>query len=389
LNLAAQEEMTEAAVLQAPRTLIADDQPDVVRALRLLLKANGHQIEAVHSPAAVLDAVRARSFDLLLMDLNYARDTTSGIEGLELLEQVQAVDSRLPIVVMTAWGSTDLAVEAMQRGACDFIEKPWENTRLLAKLRRPLEQRNRHRASGLEITRELELAGEMQRELALGQIPKFNGLEIAAAWQPKGAVSGDAFDVFQFGAESGAFFIADAVGKGMPAALLAAHVHATVRALASEDASPRELTEKVNTAVCERVEHGRFVSFVYARMDSQRRRFTYTCAGHPAPMLMRRDGTWIGLTKGGPVLGEFEGRHFEEGEISLESGDRLVVCTDGLLEAERTSGEAFDARGVIGVLKPNRSLGAEELRNKLLEAVRTHCGDRLNDDVTLLVLAVA
>jgi len=95
LNLAAQEEMTEAAVLQAPRTLIADDQPDVVRALRLLLKANGHQIEAVHSPAAVLDAVRARSFDLLLMDLNYARDTTSGIEGLELLEQVQAVDSRL------------------------------------------------------------------------------------------------------------------------------------------------------------------------------------------------------------------------------------------------------------------------------------------------------
>jgi DNA-binding NtrC family response regulator len=114
------------------RILIADDQPDVLEALRLLLKTEGHQIEAVKSPAAVLKAVEAREFALVLVDLNYARDTTSGQEGLELLKKLQALDSTLPVVVMTAWASVDVAVEAMRRGARDFITKPWDNPRLLA-----------------------------------------------------------------------------------------------------------------------------------------------------------------------------------------------------------------------------------------------------------------
>jgi DNA-binding NtrC family response regulator len=114
------------------RILIADDQPDVLEALRLLLKTEGYQIECVKSPAAVLKAVEAREFALALIDLNYARDTTSGQEGLELLKKLQALDATLPVVVMTAWASVDLAVEAMRRGARDFITKPWDNPRLLA-----------------------------------------------------------------------------------------------------------------------------------------------------------------------------------------------------------------------------------------------------------------
>ena len=114
------------------RILIADDQPDVLEALRLLLKCEGYQIEAVKSPAAVLKAVEAREFALVLIDLNYARDTTSGQEGLELLKKLQALDSSLPVVVMTAWASVDIAVEAMRRGARDFVTKPWDNPRLLA-----------------------------------------------------------------------------------------------------------------------------------------------------------------------------------------------------------------------------------------------------------------
>jgi DNA-binding NtrC family response regulator len=116
----------------APRILIADDQPDVLEALRLLLKSEGYQTEAVKSPAAVIKAVEARDFALVLMDLNYARDTTSGQEGLDLLNRLQAVDSSLPVVVMTAWASVDVAVEAMRRGARDFVTKPWDNPRLLA-----------------------------------------------------------------------------------------------------------------------------------------------------------------------------------------------------------------------------------------------------------------
>ncbi|HVF89380.1 MAG TPA: sigma-54 dependent transcriptional regulator, partial [Blastocatellia bacterium] len=119
----------------APKVLIADDQPDVLEALRLLLKGEGYQIKTVNSPAAIMQAMEDEDFDVLLMDLNYARDTTSGQEGLDLLTRIQALDNSLPVVVMTAWGSVDLAVEAMRRGARDFIQKPWDNARLLTVLR--------------------------------------------------------------------------------------------------------------------------------------------------------------------------------------------------------------------------------------------------------------
>ncbi len=121
------------------RILIADDQPDVLEALRLLLKAEGYQIEAASSPARTIAALEAGEFDSLLMDLNYTRDTTSGQEGLDLLGRIQALDSTLPVIVMTAWGSVELAVEAMRRGARDFVQKPWDNARLLSIVRTQME----------------------------------------------------------------------------------------------------------------------------------------------------------------------------------------------------------------------------------------------------------
>jgi DNA-binding NtrC family response regulator len=123
----------------APRLLVADDQPDVLEALRLLLKGEGFALETVRSPAAALQAVRDREFDALLIDLNYTRDTTSGREGLDLLARLQALDPNLPVVVMTAWSSVDLAVEAMRRGARDFVQKPWDNARLLATVRNQID----------------------------------------------------------------------------------------------------------------------------------------------------------------------------------------------------------------------------------------------------------
>src|SRR5213594_3666882 len=122
-----------------PRVLIADDQPDVLEALRLLLKGEGYRIESAGSPAAILEAIDGDEFDAVLMDLNYARDTTSGQEGLDLLSQVRSHDPTLPVVVMTAWGSVEVAVEAMRRGARDFVQKPWDSARLLSILRTQIE----------------------------------------------------------------------------------------------------------------------------------------------------------------------------------------------------------------------------------------------------------
>ncbi len=117
------------------RLLVADDDPDVLEALRLLLVGEGCQVETAASPGGILAAVQARDFDAVLMDMNYTMDTTGGIEGLDLLSRLQRLDATLPVVVMTAWGSIEGAVEAMRRGARDYIEKPWDNTRLLHLLR--------------------------------------------------------------------------------------------------------------------------------------------------------------------------------------------------------------------------------------------------------------
>src|SRR6267142_3717305 len=186
---------------QIPRTLIADDQPDVLAALRLLLKGAGYQTEAADSPTAVLEAIKHHRFDLVLMDLNYARDTTSGTEGLDLISRIQALDSEVPIIVMTAWGTVDLAVESMRLGVRDFVQKPWENSGLLRKLRTQIEQgqvrRRQHgreaesRISDDRLRLELEEAREIQHGLMQRRMPNLSGFRLAGAWQPANVVGGD------------------------------------------------------------------------------------------------------------------------------------------------------------------------------------------------------
>ena len=119
----------------APRLLVADDDTAILDTLRLLLRGEGFHVETVTSPGGVLAAVESRDFDAVLMDMNYTMDTTGGVEGLDLLSRLQTLDATLPVLVMTAWGSIEGAVEAMRRGARDYIEKPWDNNRLLQQLR--------------------------------------------------------------------------------------------------------------------------------------------------------------------------------------------------------------------------------------------------------------
>jgi DNA-binding NtrC family response regulator len=138
------------------RVLIADDQRDVLEALRILLKGEGHQTEAVTSISGIFNALQQRDYALLMMDLNYTRDTTSGQEGLEVIPKIQALDNTLPIVVMTAWATIDLAVEAMKRGARDFVPKPWDNERLLTIVRTQIELGN-----ALRKGRKLEAANKL------------------------------------------------------------------------------------------------------------------------------------------------------------------------------------------------------------------------------------
>lgn len=371
-----------------PRVLIADDQHDLLDALRLLLKGEGIQMEAVTSPDAALAALSRSPYDLLLMDLNYTGDTTSGTEGMDLLARVQALDSSLPVVVMTGWGSVDLAVETMRRGVRDFVQKPWDNAQLLATLRSEIDAGRERRRRAEDDKRELEEARRIQRKLLPTVVPQVDGCEIATQWRPASGVGGDCFDLIPFGSSRIAVCIADVVGKGIPAALLMSNLQASVRAFASEAAQPAELCQQVNSILCGRIAEGRFISFFYCRIDTSLGLVTYANAGHYPPVVVRQDGTVFRLESGGPVLGVFNDAAYEQALEQISCGDRIIMFTDGVTEARNTDDEEFGEDRLIAAAIENRACSAPALEARLAECVSMFTGDVLHDDATLIVVAV-
>jgi sigma-B regulation protein RsbU (phosphoserine phosphatase) len=374
--------------LTQPRVLIADDQADLLDALRLLLKGDGMQMEAVTSPDAALAAISAQPYDLLLMDLNYTGDTTSGSEGMDLLSRVQAVDSTLPVVVMTGWGSVDLAVETMRRGVRDFVQKPWDNVQLLATLRAEIAAGRERRQRVENDKRELEEARRIQRKLLPASLPDVDGCEIASQWRPASGVGGDCYDAIPFGRARLGLCIADVVGKGIPAALLMSNLQAAVRAFASDAAQPSELCQQVNRILCGNIAEGRFISFFYCRLDTSLGFLSYANAGHYQPMLVREDGSIERLSAGGPVLGVFPEATYEQDQTPLASGDRLVLYTDGVTEARNAADEEFGEERLLAAILENRACSAPALEARLSNTVASFAGDSLHDDATLIVVAV-
>jgi len=387
------------------RILIADDQADVLEALRLLLKGHGYATEAVTSPAALLDALARREFDLILMDLNYARDTTSGREGLDLLGQLKSFEAAPPIVVMTGWATVGLAVEAMQRGVGDFVEKPWVNARLLEILKKQIElgrERSEARKRAIEESRaqneisvhlhqqekEIEEARTIQEGFLPKEIPQLAGYSIAAAWQPARIVGGDYFDVLPFGSDAVGICIADVAGKGMPAAMLMSNLQAGVRGLASPSLTPEGLCERLNALICRNIAADRFITFFYAELDGPSRRLHYVNAGHNAPMVIHRDGSHTRLDEGGGVLGVFPMQRFAGGTEELVAGDRLLLFTDGVTEARNPEGEEFGDARLVRLLREMGNTSAQELQKAILAQVGGFCRGIWDDDATLIAVEV-
>ncbi len=389
-----------------PRILIADDQQDVLDALRLLLKGHGYSIETVNSPADLLAAVARQNFDILLIDLNYARDTTSGREGLDVLTRLREIEDAPPVVAMTGWATVGLAVEAMQYGVSDFVEKPWTNTRLLEILRKQIglghERRESRRRAAEEARvreealihlqeqeREIAEAKAIQEKLLPREIPQMPGCEIATAWQSARLVGGDYFDILPLDDKTLGICIADVAGKGMPAALLMSNLQAAVRGLSSLTIAPDLFCSRLNSIVYRNTESDRFITFFYAHFDGSTRRLAYVNAGHNAPFVVRSDGSHERLRDGGAVLGVFASRNYELGSAQLFAGDRVILFTDGVTEACDLAGEEFGEARLLRLLEEHRTLSANELQAKIIAVVAEFSGGRWQDDATLLVLAVA
>jgi sigma-B regulation protein RsbU (phosphoserine phosphatase) len=389
-------ESTRELAATQPRVLIADDQPDVLEALRLLLKGHGYVTEAVTSPAALFDAMTQKEFDLILMDLNYARDTTSGREGLDLLARLKAAENAPPIVVMTGWATVGLAVEAMQQGIGDFVEKPWVNSRLLDILQKQVQigrDRREARQQAIASTRAQERESAEARSIQQGflpkEIPQLAGYEIVGAWQPARVVGGDYYDVLPFGRDTLGVCIGDVAGKGLPAALLMSNLQAAFRGFASPAVSPEALCDKLNSLICRNIASDRFITFFYAQLDGVARQLRYTNAGHNAPIVAHKDGSHDRLREGGGILGVFPVQAFDMGVYNLVSGDRVLLFTDGVTEACNPEGEEFGDARLLQLLAENHELSAEDLQRKILSVVAEFCRGHWHDDATLIAIAVA
>ena len=369
------------------RVLVADDQPDVLEALRWLLTGEGYEPQFVTTTDAVMERLAAGKYELLLMDLNYSRDTTSGREGLDLIPRVRARDASMPIVVMTGWGSIDTAVEAMRRGAKSFVQKPWEDVTLLEIVAREIADARAARRLDEKQQREHEEARLIQRGLLPTAVPRIGGIEVAVSWQPANGVGGDCFDTLAFGDALG-ISIADIAGKGLPAALLMSNLQAAVRAFALDSTGPSSICGSVNRLLCRNMASGRFATFCYARVDARARRLVYANAGHNPPLVVRSAGSIERLTEGGTVLGVFPETAFDQGELMLEPGDRLLFYTDGITEARDAGGEEYGEERLTAAAVASRLQPAESMKDLLLADVNAFTGGHFDDDATLIVVGV-
>jgi serine phosphatase RsbU (regulator of sigma subunit) len=230
-------------------------------------------------------------------------------------------------------------------------------------------------------------ARAIQQTLLPREMPRIAKLDLSGVWQPARTMGGDYYDLLKLGEHELAVCIGDVAGKGMPAALLMSGLQAAVRASASN--SPRDLCERVRRVVVSSLSGGRFVTFFYATVDTAAMTLRWCNAGHNAPILARADGTVVRLAEGGPAISRLFRDPYEERELALRPGDRLVLFTDGVSEAMDGKGELFGEQRIEELAAGARHLDAHELQKTIVEASTQFSGGEIEDDVTLVVVGVA
>jgi sigma-B regulation protein RsbU (phosphoserine phosphatase) len=245
--------------------------------------------------------------------------------------------------------------------------------------------------TGLVRVRQQEEDVQTAREIQEGLLPKriaqVRGYQVTGAWQPALSVGGDYYDVLPFGDSSLGIVIADVVGKGISAALLMANLQAAVRAFAADGRDPMEVCARINGVMCSNVATGKFITLFYCVLDIAKRKLVYSNAGHNPPILLRGDDAFR-LHEGGALLGVFRDWEYEQHSIQLQVGDRLLLFTDGLSEAEDPAGVEFGEDRLIEIFRRFRNLPATDIQNRILDTVRDFCHGNFRDDATLLVVAV-
>ena len=235
---------------------------------------------------------------------------------------------------------------------------------------------------------ELKQALEIQQGLLPKEIPQLAEFEITGTWEPAKVVGGDYYDVIRLGKNKLGICIADVAGKGISAALLMANVQAAVRAFASESASPAQVCSSINSVLCTNLASGKFVTLFYGVLDASRRTLEYTSAGHLCPIVIDSNGSVGRLQNGGALLGVFPDWKYENSSVELKPGDLLLLFTDGITEAMAPDGEEFGENRLIAAATSSPGKAIRDLQSLLLGKVKSFCHSQMNDDATLILIAV-
>ena len=362
------------------RVLVCDDQPDVLEAMRLLLKGQGFQSVTVDSPRALLQTIRTESFDLILADLNYTRDTTSGAEGLDLLASLDAQGNATPVVVMTAWGSVDLAVEAMRRGACDFIQKPWDNARVISVIRKQADTERKRKS-------EMEIAANVQQKLFPKSQRSFSSIDYAGECHAAREVGGDYYDFLEIDDHTMGFALGDVSGKGVPAALLMANLQACFRSQSPGSLlHPANVLKTVNRHFYDSTAAERFATLFFATYDDRSRSLRYVNCGHLAPLLLRMSGQLERLGPTATMLGAFREWGCSEASADLLPGDTLVMYSDGVTEAGIEGGHEYGEERLIAKMREHQWEPAGRMVKAIQEDVAQFSPGARGDDVTVVAV---
>ncbi len=368
--------------------LIADDQEHVREALAMLLRGHGYDVVLCASPGEAMAAARRQPPDLAMLDMNYQRDSTSGVEGLELIQHLRDIDGTLPIIALTAWGNVDLAVSAMKHGASDFIEKPWRNEALLEKVQSLIRRAQEIRSSQRVTEYERHNAHQLQTRIVPQRHLTTRGIELFGDSIPAGVVGGDYFGVWQPTPDVLHFCVADVSGKGTPGALIAAMLYASVSTLSSSSNSPESVLAQVETTLRNQLGEGHYVTIFYGVLDLGSRVLHFVNAGHCPPILRRQNGSLETLDPTRPVLGLLLEASFGSERLTLATGDRLLLYTDGVSEAVNESAEEFGPDRLAALVAGQQEESLPQRYAQIMSNVSKHAAGKFADDATLLLIAV-
>lgn len=365
--------------------LVVDDDRVTSTVLARRLKRKGYEVSTAYSGEEALGTLDSNAPDVIFLDVSMP-----GMSGLEVLERIRGLELDAAVIMMTAYGTEDLAVEALRRGADDYLRKPLDTDELDAILARTVHRlelarqnaalRRKLEEQRLQLEAELVRASKVQADLLPDHFPYIPGFELAGSCVPARDVGGDYYSWIEPCAGVLTFTLGDVMGKGMPAALLMATVRAAVRTAAQQN-SPATVLEVAARALGTDLDRASsFVTLFHGRLDAADRSLAYVDVGHGHVFLMRADGTAEQLQERGLPLGVLPDELYEEGTVAFEAGDALILNSDGLIDARPD----LDLDAIMLARWLDGAKSAPEMVQRLVDLADT--GAPLPDDLTVLVL---